>query len=181
AVELDVHSTLDGEIVVHYDFRLTSGLAIAGSSLAELRRTQLADGSPIPTLSEAFEILGPLKVWVEAKALPSSADARLLELVSGRGLEHTAVHSFDHRIVARLALRERRLETGVLTVGRHVDPAATVLAAGARTLWQQWELVDAALVRECAASGVSVIAWTVPDDRRAALTAMGVAGLCCNL
>jgi glycerophosphoryl diester phosphodiesterase len=89
------------------------------------------------------------------------------------------VHSFDHRLVARLKARCPDLVTGVLSSSYPVDPIGPVRAAGAVTLWQGWELIDQALVEACDAAGVALVAWTVNTAAQVrALRGMGVERLC---
>jgi glycerophosphoryl diester phosphodiesterase len=181
-VELDIHLSRDGAIVVHHDPQLRGGAAIASRSLAELRRIRLADGSPVPTLSEVLQVTGGLDVHVEAKTLPPEGDDRLLQLIQEAAHpERLHVHSFDHRIIARLAARNPALSLGVLSTSYPVDPVGMVLGAGARTLWQERDLIDRDLVERCTQAEIAVIAWTVNDaDEAARLTRLGVAGLCGN-
>src|SRR4051812_3319441 len=51
-LELDVHTTIDGVVVVHHDPDLRAGPRIDSVTLAELRRHEAAPGVPIPTLEE---------------------------------------------------------------------------------------------------------------------------------
>ncbi len=103
AVELDVHATADGTLVVHHDE------AIAGRRIPQLTAQQVAElrlsnGEPIPPLAHVLEAIGPrLQVLVEVKSLPPKFDDRLLEaLRQGPNPDAYAVHAFDHRIVRRL-------------------------------------------------------------------------------
>src|SRR5204862_438442 len=65
-VEIDVHATIDGEIVVHHDPSVL-GLPIAQARWRDLATVPLANGEPIPTLAQALDVLGKLKVFVEVK------------------------------------------------------------------------------------------------------------------
>jgi glycerophosphoryl diester phosphodiesterase len=66
-------------------------------------------------------------------------------------------------------------------VARVVDPVAVLRASGATTLWQDWTMIDQALVDAVHAADAKVIAWTVNDPAATAtLAAMGVDGLCGN-
>lgn len=178
-IEIDIHSTVDGEIVLHHDPVTATGTVIAGATLAQLRAEGLPDGTQFPTLAEVLDAVAPLAVYVEAKGLAPGADDALLELLaSGRTPRKYAVHSFDHRIIKRLAAKAPGIKMGVLSSSYLIQPERQVLDAGAQVLWQHWELVDAELVDRCRDHGIEVIAWTVPEVRVAEIAAMGVAGIC---
>jgi len=181
-VELDIHVTRDGALLVHHDPVLPWGAKIGSLTLAEVRENPLADGFPAPTLAEVLGVTTGLDVYIEAKTVPAEADAALLELIGGDSdPTRLHVHSFDHRIIARLAKRSPTLSLGVLSTSYPVDPVRPVLDAGARTLWQEQELIDESLVARCAKAGIGVIAWTVNEVAEAErLRALGVAGMCGN-
>jgi glycerophosphoryl diester phosphodiesterase len=180
AVELDIHVTSDREFVVHHDARLATGAAINQMSLAELKEAPLADGSTIPTLAEVLSITATLMTFVEVKELPKESDQALLTLLSAsNSMGGIQVHSFDHRIVARLKQKAPSLLTGVLSSSYPIDPIGPVKSAGAATLWQSSEMIDRALVEACKAGGVALIAWTVNSREEASrLRSMGVMALC---
>jgi glycerophosphoryl diester phosphodiesterase len=181
-VELDVHLSRDGELIVHHDPEIPGGESIAALSLAEIRVRPLGDGHPAPTLAEVLAATAGLDVYIEAKTLPAEADARLLELIRADPTPaRLHVHAFDHRIIARLARQAPLLSLGVLSASYPIDPIGPARDAGANTLWQARDLIDASLVARCREAGIAVIAWTVNDATEAArLTALGVAGLCGN-
>lgn len=181
-VELDVHASRDGELIVHHDPAFADGVRIRDLTAGEIAARPLSDGTPPPTLAEALALLVGLDVYVEVKELGPEHDDRVLTLFDAHPEpDRLHVHAFDHRIVARLVGRRPGLSAGVLSTSYPLDPVAPVLAAGARTLWQEWHLIDAALVERCRAAGIDVIAWTV-NARPAveALAAMGVRGVCGN-
>ena len=181
-VELDIHVTRDGALLVHHDPVLPNGTQIGSLSLARLKEIPLANGFPAPTLREVLDVTVGIDVYIEAKTVPPEADAALLELIrADSDPSRLHVHSFDHRIIARLAAQAPTLSLGVLSTSYPVDPTRPVLEAGARTLWQQQELIDQALVSRCAQAGIEVIAWTVNEVVEAArLSDLDVAGLCGN-
>lgn len=181
-VELDIHATSDGALIVHHDPDLPGLGSIAKLSLEQVRQHRLSNGEQVPDLSAALAVLAGMEVWIELKALPSSADAALLEAIDGSpDPEFCAVHSFDHRIIARIAAKRPELRRGILSASYPVDPLAQLVAAGANTLWQEWHLIDTQLVHAIHRMGAKLIAWTVNDaaiGRR--LTELGVDGLCGN-
>jgi glycerophosphoryl diester phosphodiesterase len=179
-VELDVHATGDGEIVVHHDPSVPGLGMIDQLQAADLRAHHLTGGNPIPTLAEALDVMGNHEVWVEVKALPPEHDQRLLALLrQGPAPSRYGVHSFDHRIVRRFAAMEFR--TGILLAARLLDPVAPMQAAGATVLWQERSMIDADLVDAVHAAGGEVIAWTVNDVASTErLAALGVDAVCGN-
>lgn len=181
-VELDVHATADGGIVVHHDPELTGGRPLDTLTLAEATAWLLPNGEAVPTLATALNLIGDRDVWVEVKSLPVTYDAALLSALDrGPFPARYAVHSFDHRITARLARLRPHLRLGALMSSRVIDPVTVVRASCATTLWQEWTTIDQALVDAVHAAGMQVIAWTVNDPAAAArLARMGVDGLCGN-
>lgn len=182
AVELDVHASADGELFVHHDETLDGTHHIAHSAAPRVRAVRLANGEPVPTLAEALDACGPLGVFVEVKGLPPGADERLLAtLDAGPNPRGYAVHSFDHRIVRRLAERRPSLPCGVLSVSYLVKPLAVLTDAHATALWQEHRLIDRELVAAVHGAGGVVYAWTVDaPERMRRLLALGVDGLCSN-
>jgi glycerophosphoryl diester phosphodiesterase len=181
-VELDVHSTRDGGIVVHHDPEIPGVGPISGLSLSEARQLRIPNGEQLPLLSEILDLVGNREVWVEVKSLPALHDTRLLEVLDrGPAPERYAVHSFDHRIVYRLGEERPSLRRGILLSAYLRDPVAVMRAVGATTLWQEWQQVDLELVTQVHEAGGTVIAWTVNElgdlDR---MVRLGVDGLCGN-
>src|SRR5688572_25175612 len=64
-IELDVHATRDGHLVVHHDPALPGLGPIAELEAALVRSHRLANGEPVPSLPQALEAIGDRDVWVE--------------------------------------------------------------------------------------------------------------------
>ena len=181
-VELDVHATRDGAIVVHHDAEIPGFGPIALLSRDEARQVRIRNGETLPLLSEVLDLVGNRAVHVELKSLPEVHDQELLDVLDrGPAPERYAVHSFDHRIVQRLGIRRPELRRGILLSAYLADPVAAMRGVGATTLWQEWQQVDLELVNRLHDAGFSLIAWTVNEigdlERMARL---GVDGLCGN-
>jgi glycerophosphoryl diester phosphodiesterase len=181
-VELDVHSTEDGIILVHHDAELAGVGPIGHLKYTEVQASRLPNGETVPTLPEVLEIVGDLRVYVEVKTLaPAFDDALLAVLEQGPAPSRYAVHSFDHRIIARLGQERPSLARGILLASYPIDPLALLKAAGATTLWQDHSLIDAALIDTIHGAGGQIIAWTVNQPADALrLAQLGVDGLCGN-
>ena len=181
-VELDVHATADGQIVVHHDETI-AGLYISDAPLEAVRQQPLANGEPVPTLSDVLDVLGNgTRVFVEVKTLGPTHDAALLEvLTGGPAPELYHVHAFDHRIVRRLLRQCEGLVGGVLSASYPINPLVQLEQAGATELWQRENLVDDELVAAVHAVGNRIFPWTVDEpDRIEEFVDMGVDGICSN-
>lgn len=188
AVELDVHATADGTVVVHHDPVLGAGAGpLAGQAIAALDAGTLlaqpldATGALVPTLDDVLLLCaGRATVYVEAKA--RDIEPAILAALGRHPGTAAAIHAFDHRVALRVAERAPSVPTGILLDSYLVDPAHALRTAGARDFWPHRLMVDEALVRAVHGAGGRVIVWTVNDPGEAmALAAMGVDGLCTDV
>ena len=181
-VELDVHASSDGALLVHHDSQVPDIGTIGQLPASAFREHRLPNGESIPTLDEALALLPGLEVWVELKTLPAGWDERLLAVLdAGPCPERYGVHAFDHRIIARLGERRPELRRGVLMASYLLDTSPVLRAAGADTLWMETHLIDRELVGDLHVDGFEIIAWTA-DDRREVrrLSDLGVDAICGN-
>lgn len=181
-VELDVHSTEDGIILVHHDAELAGLGPIGHLKYTAVMAFRLPNGETIPTLPEVLDLVGDLDVYVEIKTLAAAFDDALLSVLDqGPAPGRYAIHSFDHRIIARLGRKRPELPRGILLSAYPLDPVSLLTAAGARTMWQDQRLIDQAMVDAIHAAGSRIIAWTVNKSEDAVrLAGLGVHGLCGN-
>lgn len=186
AVELDVHGTADGAVVIHHDAATNSRpgdsgpvATIAKSTLAELRAIPVGGGA-IPTLDAMLAIVpDDATVYVEVKA--AGIEDAVVAVIRSRGKRCT-VHSFDHRIARRVHELAPTIPVGILQTSYPVDPLRPMRDAGARDLWQHWELIDRSLIDAIHEHGGRVIAWTVNDrDLAQRLVAWGIDGICSDV
>lgn len=188
AIELDVHGTADGTVVVHHDPHLgASAGALAGRAIASLDATALlaqplgADGARVPTLDDVLALCaGRATVYVEVKA--RGIEALVLAALGRHPHTRTAVHAFDHRLALHLAERAPAIPGGILVDAYLVDPAHALRTARARDYWPHRLMVDRPLVEAIHGAGGRVIVWTVNDPADArALAAIGVDGICTDV
>ncbi|MEP6990627.1 MAG: glycerophosphodiester phosphodiesterase [bacterium] len=175
-IELDVHATSDGVVVVHHDPTLADGTAIACLSRAQLSDTG-DDGPLVPTLADVFQLVrGRAELFVEIK------EDGIEGLVSDMLLAYggpSAIHSFHLAMIARLARSATPVRLGVLYEEEPLDVVTLLESHGALDLWPHHPLVTAMLVERVHAMGGRVIPWTVNDVGEAArLVVCGVDGLC---
>ncbi len=188
-IELDVHGSADGHLVVHHDavLRLDQGGGAGGTTaireltLTELHAARLHGGHPVPLLDEVFDLIGSrAAVYVEVKA--PRMEAALAALLNRHPAVRAAVHSFDHRIPATVRALRPGTAIGFLSDSYQIEPAGMLRPMVPDALWQYTELIDEALVTAAHARGAKVIAWTENDPVRARqLASWGVDGLCTDV
>jgi glycerophosphoryl diester phosphodiesterase len=176
-IELDVHATTDGVVVVHHDAQLHGGVSIARTSWSELRSAAEHARIEIPTLASVCDLVGErAELFVEIKGTGIEQQV-VAVLRDHRG--PSAIHSFDHEAIARLARLDGGLRLGLLFEERVPDVAAMLATHGASDAWPHHSVVDGPLLDAVHGAGGRVIAWTVNDRREIArLSALGVDGLC---
>jgi glycerophosphoryl diester phosphodiesterase len=186
AVELDVHATADGVVVVHHDpvTNSRSGdtrpkAVIAESTMASLE-TILIGGASMPTLDAVLASVPATGItYVEIKG--HGIESRVVDVIRSRRTP-CAVHSFDHRIAKRVHALAPEIPVGILQTSYPIDAVQPMRDAGARDLWQHWELLDAELIAAVHEDGGRVIAWTVNDATVARrLVEWGVDGICSDV
>ena len=197
AIELDVHLTADGEVVVIHDpvlDRTTDGEGLVGQkTLAELKRLDAGvrfapefAGERIPTLGEVLAwARGKCAIDVEIKGGPwpySGVESRVVDLIRRYEMvDQTIVISFDHPTVARVKALAPEIATGTLWNCRPVDPVAVARAAGADAIMPQWPYCDAETVERAHEAELSVHPWETSEPlifNR--LIELGVDSICAN-
>jgi len=166
-VELDVHLTADGEVIVHHDPVLADGRVIGELAVAELPDF-------IPMLRDVLHSCSPLGVNVEIKPdglmpLRALLIERVVELlVSFDGEREFLVTSFDHDIVDEVRALAPTLATGVLNAdGGSLESDLERAARDGHVAINPWHgLVDRKFVDRAHALGVAVNVWTVDGEQQ---------------
>jgi glycerophosphoryl diester phosphodiesterase len=180
AIELDVHVTSDGVVVVHHDETLGTH-PIRSTAWRKLQAIDLGGGTRVPMLEQVLELVGDrAAVYIELKGRDVEAPALRIARQAGRRF---AVHSFDHAVVERAARLAQDVARGVLLDEGISDAIAAMRHAVSRTaardVWPHVSLVDREFMTAADALGVRVLVWTVNTREQAiALRDLGVAGIC---
>jgi glycerophosphoryl diester phosphodiesterase len=170
-VELDVRLSSDGVPFVFHDATLIRmcGIDAAFNSFpaSDLERTLLPNGLPVPTLTEALDIMAEQPVLIEAK-VDSPRDRPVAEVVaklleSRRG--QCAVMSFDEATVAYLCQLVQDRPVGLLTPPEPLLGADAVRAQVARARAMGCEYLaphftSLAIASE-AGEGLPLVTWTL--------------------
>ncbi|MCA0376253.1 MAG: glycerophosphodiester phosphodiesterase [Gemmatimonadetes bacterium] len=187
-IELDVHASRDGVLVVHHDADVapnphTPGVRVPLASLtaAEIAALPRGPDRAIPTLDAVCALVGSAaRLYVEVKA---SGVAPLVAAAIDRHPDvRMAVHAFDHRLPVAVRSMRPGTSIGLLSASYPLDVAAWVGSVQAEAFWQHADLVDAALVQAVHSMGARLICWTVNDAPRARqLVAWGADALCSDV
>lgn len=180
-IELDVQLTRDGVPVVHHDPDLhRASVNEHAAPIASLSLSDIRHQSDAPALDDVLDLVsGRCRLYIEIKA--AAAVDSVVERIHDK-TSWCAVHSFDHRSVARAAALDPELTTGILLVSYLVDVVSAMRAARARDLWQQADFIDRDLVERVHEAKGRVVAWTVNDISRArSLMDLGVDVICTDL
>jgi glycerophosphoryl diester phosphodiesterase len=185
-VELDVHRSADGALVVHHDAAADGLGVLAELTFAEIRAAR----ADIPALDEVLDLCAGMLVNIEVKNSPHDADfdpgdraaAAVAELVGHRGLhESVLVSSFHLPTIDRVRAIDPRIPTGYLVV---VDPLPRDALAIAHEhghgalhphLAAMGEAFATGVVDRARELGIALNIWTVNDPGEIArLGAVGV-------
>jgi glycerophosphoryl diester phosphodiesterase len=179
-IEIDVHLTRDGHLVVIHDEtvdRTTDGSGrVDAMTLAELQALDAGEGESVPTLGDVLDaVRGRAELlFVELKA-PGCEAAVVDAIRQADQLQGCLVKSFQHPWVLRVKELEPELRTGCLLVGRPVDPVGLLRAARADALSVHVGFLDAQLVGACRQAGLFVAGWNCNHaDQLPALRGTGV-------
>lgn len=193
-IELDVHLSADGEIMVCHDFtldRTTDGTGLIREKTASEIRSYDAGawfgeayrGEFVPTLGEVFDLVPEsIMINVEVKhSYDGLMDEKLVEFLRQRNrFERVVVSSFDHKCVRRIKRMEPRVKIGLLYQSNLLDPVAYARSfdVDVYSLHPYFRLLDREDVQKAVDSGLNVYPYTANDENDLLeLTAFGVSGI----
>jgi glycerophosphoryl diester phosphodiesterase len=178
-VELDLHLSKDGALVVMHDAdvdRTTDGTGpIAAKTLAELRALDAGHGERVPVFEE---VLDAVSVPLQAEIKDVAAARTLAEVMHRRDLVgRVEVISFHPEAIMEVA----RLVPGVRTalVAQYYGPEVVgrAVEAGAATLCLDINRITLEIVGLARAAGLRVFAWVVnTQDHLRLVRALGLDG-----
>ena len=182
-IELDVHLTKDGHIVVAHDERLErvsngTGL-ICDYTLAELKELnfnrQFLDqpACRIPTLEEVYSLIRgtSLTVNVELKTteeLYPELPEKLVNMAREHGMEERVIYSsFNHYSLQELKKINPDAQIGLLYQLGLIDPWVYAKYVNADAIHPPYKVIAVfpKIVARCHENGIMVNVWTVDDPK----------------
>lgn len=173
-IEIDLHKTKDGHIVVTHDAELPGLGEIADRTLQELRSLDMGEGERIPVLDDVLDdfasrIAFNLEIKWGTAGDYEGLEEQTLEALGRRGLGSDILFSSFRRSVlrrlreldaeARLALLVTP-ESKTYSLDSALDHAA---ALGCEALNPHWAQVDEELVERSHGAGLAVNVYTVNE------------------
>ncbi len=190
AIELDIHPTSDGELVVIHDptlERTTNGHGFVSThTLAQLQQLDAGTwfdptfaGERIPAFREVLEwARGRTRVVIEIKQGPifyPKVEELLIAALDQAGMrDQVLVISFDHISVRKVKQLAPDIPTGVLYAGRCINPVALARDAEADALLPYWALLTKEEVTAAHEAGLYIAPWGGPEQNYEFILATGV-------
>lgn len=179
-LELDVHLSRDGELMVIHDEtieRTTTGRgAVRSLSSAVLRRCDAGvkfsprfRGERVPFLAEVLELArsSGVALNIEIKngpEFPRAMAGKVTRLVARMGFApRTVISSFDHEVLRECKRMDDSIATAALSVARMHDTIGYLRRLRADGYHPRWNYLTRDLVRTLRAEGFFVNTWIAHD------------------
>lgn len=168
-IEVDVHRSRDGHLIVMHDERVdrtTNGSGyIRDLTLAQLRALQIPPRERIPTLAEVLAaVKGKAALMIEIKVRHIVRD--VVALAGSIAPEVDAFYaSFLHSELVHVRELDPRAKTIALLDAVPVSPTAFAMDARATYAGIAFTTLEPDFVRELKNAGIGVFTYTVDDPR----------------
>ncbi|MEU5378881.1 glycerophosphodiester phosphodiesterase [Streptomyces sp. NPDC005968] len=162
-IELDLHLSKDGALVVMHDAevdRTTDGSgAITEKTLAELRALDAGRGERVPVFEEVLDAVGtPLQAEIKGVA----AARALAEVMHRRDLVgRVEVSSFHDEAIAEIARLVPGVRTALIASRYGTDVVERAVEAGAATVCLNIRRLTLEVVEHARKADLKIIAWVV--------------------
>ncbi len=197
AVELDLHGTADGEIVVIHDTSLDRTTNLSGlikqTTLETIKHADAGawfnpdfEGESVPTLAEALACFTDDAIAVLEIKDETITKAVVKKIHEMNLLELAVIISFDTSVLQTVRSLEPRMPTGLLigSSNRRAHPVQLcqqLTMLGSSLLNVNHQLITAEFAYEVRRRGIALWSWTVDDiDRMRQMCAFGVQGITSN-
>ncbi|MER7571512.1 glycerophosphodiester phosphodiesterase family protein [Streptomyces sp. NPDC126514] len=178
-IELDLHLSKDGHLVVMHDTevdRTTDGSGpIAEKTLAELRALDAGLGERVPVLEEVLDaVTAPLQAEIKDVA----AARALAEVMRRRDLvARVEVSSFHDEAVAEIARLVPGVRTALIGSRYGTDIVERAVAVGAKTVCLNIRRLTLEVVEAAREADLRIIGWVVnTQDHLRLVRALGLDG-----
>ena len=173
-IELDVHLSSDGHIIVIHDEtidRTTNGKGLVSSfSLAELKSFLIDGKHQIPTLIEVFDLVDKkCLINIELKGLGTAP--KVVELIeeyitaTNWNYNHFIISSFEWNMLEETSTLNSNIPIGVLTEEDLDKALAFAEKIKAKAINPDFQLLNKENVQQMQKKGFLVLPWTVNSEQ----------------
>ncbi|MFJ6525485.1 glycerophosphodiester phosphodiesterase [Streptomyces longwoodensis] len=183
-IELDLHLSKDGALVVMHDAdvdRTTDGTGpLAEQTLAELRALDAGRGERVPVFEE---VLDAVRSPLQAEIKDVQAARALAEVLHARALvDRVEVSSFHDEAIAEIARLVPGVRTALIGSRYGTDVVDRAVAAGAATVCLNIRRLTLEIVELARAKDLRIIGWVVnTQDQLRLVRALGLDGATTDL
>lgn len=171
-IELDVHLSADGEIIVIHDEtidRTTNGKGFVNElSLQELKAFLIEGKHEIPTLEEVFDLVNQkcfINIELKTHDVTDKVVALIEKYVNKKGwkYEHFLVSSFDWNALQEVSLLNDKIGIGVLTETDLDLALAFAKTIKAKSIHPYFHLLTIENTAHIQTKGFQVFPWTINE------------------
>ncbi|QSW90921.1 glycerophosphodiester phosphodiesterase [Flavobacterium endoglycinae] len=172
-IELDVHLSADGHIIVIHDEtidRTTNGKGLVNTfSLSELKSFLIDEKYQIPTLNEVFDLVDKkCLINIELKGLGTAPKVvRLIEeYISEKKWNYNnfIISSFEWNMLQETSILNPNIPIGVLTEENVETALAFAESIKAKAINPDFQLLNKENVQQIQEKGFLVFPWTVNSE-----------------
>jgi glycerophosphoryl diester phosphodiesterase len=174
-IELDVHLSSDGEIIVIHDEtidRTSNGKGFVNKlSLPELKVSRIENEHEIPTLTEVFDLINQqclINIEIKGKGMIKPVVKLIESYVENKNWKHNQflISSFDWIALLDIHLLNPEIPLGVLTEYDLDLAFAFAKFIDAKSVHVHYHLLSKKMTVQIQEEGFQVFAWTVnePED-----------------
>lgn len=173
-IELDVHLSADGHIIVMHDEtidKMTNGKGDINSyTLAELKSFLVAGKHQIPTLDEVFDLVDK-KCFINVELKNADTSKNVVSLIDkyiaekNWKYEHFIISSFDWNALEEVQKLNTNIPIGVLTEENVEDALALAETIKAKAIHPDFQLLNTENVYQIQEKGFVVFPWTVNSEQ----------------
>lgn len=182
-IEIDVHLTADGQLILWHDDKIEhehQSLEIAKTSLGQLQKIRLSDGSRLLTLEEAMNLVrGHCGLLVDLKA--DGLAQPIVDCTLKTSLETVVVCGGYFETLRSIKLLEPKIAVSLTPefIPFGLNPKVKADFLDALTVY--WRTVTPGFLKASKARGIRMIAWTVDEPAQMRkLIKMGISGITTN-
>jgi glycerophosphoryl diester phosphodiesterase len=184
-VELDLHATSDGTVVVIHDRsleRTTNGRGYVDEQpLAAVQELDAGAGERVPTFAEALDLVGD-RLHFDLEVKQPGIEAEVLAVLAAYPAARWAISSFDWDVLRRF--RSLSTDAELWPLAMQVDDALLETAAGlacprVAVFTGAYTGESARVIRE---AGLTAMVWTVNEpDEAMRVRKLGAAAMCTDI